>query len=141
MPSPSLADIAFSSKIGCEAAGYLLTFGLVNVLNPKWMIVVLFTLSVPAMIMYLAFWHAPERPVATLFGEPELSLTDDRDNSSVLSDDQEAGLRQLQAEEQNVVYKYVDGEKIIADPGFAKSESGDNSPTNGDKVPRASAYV
>ncbi|KAI8817486.1 uncharacterized protein EV422DRAFT_226686 [Fimicolochytrium jonesii] len=65
------ADVAFSSKIGCEAAGYLLTFGLVNVVNPKWMIIILTIVSIPAMIIFLVFWHAPERPVATIFGEDE----------------------------------------------------------------------
>lgn len=65
------ADFAFSSKIGCEAAGYLLVFGLVNVLNPKWMIVVLFCVGPPCHLVYLFFWHAPERPVATIVGEQE----------------------------------------------------------------------
>jgi hypothetical protein len=68
------ADVAFSSKIGCEAAGYLLVFGLVNVLNPKWMIVVLFCVGPPCHIIYLMWWHAPERPVATIMGESDDEL-------------------------------------------------------------------
>jgi len=87
------ADIAFSSKIGCEAAGYLLVFGLVNVLNPKWMVVVLFSMSVPAMIVYLAFWHAPERPVATLFEEVELSTNSAQSVNSL--EDAEQGHQQV----------------------------------------------
>lgn len=65
------ADVAFSSKIGCEAGGYLLVFGLVNVLNPKWMIVLLFCAGPPAHIVYLLWWHAPARPVATIMGESD----------------------------------------------------------------------
>lgn len=62
------ADVAFSSKIACEAGGYLLVFGLVNVLSPKWMIVLLFCVGPPAHAVYLLGWHAPERPVAELVG-------------------------------------------------------------------------
>lgn len=67
------ADFAFSSKIGCEAAGYLLVFGLVNVLSPKWMIVLLFCAGPPCHFVYLKWWHAPERPIAHLLGEEEKS--------------------------------------------------------------------
>ncbi|KAL1411269.1 hypothetical protein Q8F55_002220 [Vanrija albida] len=63
------ADVAFSSKIACEAGGYLLVFGLVNVLSPKWMIVLLFCVGPPAHAVYLLGWHAPERPVAEIVGE------------------------------------------------------------------------
>jgi hypothetical protein len=63
------SDVAFSSKIGCEAGGYLLVFGLVNVLSPKWMIVLLFCMGPPAHFIYLWGWHAPERPVATIVGD------------------------------------------------------------------------
>lgn len=65
------ADVAFSSKIGCEAAGYLLVFGLVNVLSPKWMIVVLFCVGPPCHLVFLFGWWAPERPVAMVTKEVE----------------------------------------------------------------------
>lgn len=69
------ADVAFSSKIGCEAGGYLLVFGLVNVLDPKWMIVLLFCCGPPAHIVYLLWWHAPDRPVADILESANSSQT------------------------------------------------------------------
>lgn len=93
------ADVAFSSKIGCEAGGYLLVFGLVNVLSPKWMIVLLFCVGPPAHFVYLMWWHAPARPVATIMGEDELSEKSGASTPTIVDDERkpEAATAQVQA--------------------------------------------
>ncbi|BEJ17749.1 hypothetical protein CspHIS471_0700170 [Cutaneotrichosporon sp. HIS471] len=86
------ADVAFSSKIGCEAGGYLLVFGLVNVLNPKWMIVLLFCVGPPAHIVYLLWWQAPVRPVATIMGQSddEVDKNGRKDSTPTVAGDEES---------------------------------------------------
>lgn len=100
------ADIAFSSKIGCEAAGYLLVFGLVNVVNPRNMIIIIWAMSVPAMIVYLLYFHAPQRPVATLVNENEIELSTNSDESTDISSLESHGIQK------QLVYDDINSDKI-----------------------------
>ena len=65
------ADIGFSTKVFCEASGYMISYGLVDVLSPKSMVIVLFCAHFPAAITYLAFFKAPDTPAPVLLNEVE----------------------------------------------------------------------
>lgn len=55
-------------------AGYLLVFGLVNVLSAEWMILLLFCASVPTISILLIFFKAPDRPQALLIDEVDAAV-------------------------------------------------------------------
>ena len=63
------ADIGFSTKVFCEACGYMISYGLVDVLSPRWMVVVLFIAHFPAAITYLLWFRAPATPAPVLLNE------------------------------------------------------------------------
>lgn len=60
------ADIAFATKVFCEAAGYMVSYGLVNVLGEQHMIIVMLCVHIPGSIVYVIWFRAPETPAAQL---------------------------------------------------------------------------
>ena len=60
------ADIGFSTKVFCEACGYMISYGLVDVLGPRDMVIVLFCCHLPAAISYLVFFRAPDTAAPVL---------------------------------------------------------------------------
>jgi hypothetical protein len=58
------ADVGFSAKIASEAAGFMLVFGLVNVLSTREMTYVLLGFSVPAFLLYFILFKPPPTPAA-----------------------------------------------------------------------------
>ena len=65
------SDIGFSTKVFCEACGYMLSYGLVDVLSPRSMVIMLFVAHAPAALSYLLFFHAPPTPAPVLMaGKP-----------------------------------------------------------------------
>ena len=60
------ADIGFSTKVFCEACGYMVSYGLVDVLSPRSMVIVLFCCHVPACVSYLVWFKAPDTPAPVI---------------------------------------------------------------------------
>ena len=60
------ADIGFSTKVFCEAMGYMISYGLSEVLGPRDMVIVLFVAHFPAAVTYLLWFKAPDTPAPVL---------------------------------------------------------------------------
>ena len=60
------ADIGFSTKVFCEAMGYMISYGLSEVLGPRDMVIVLFVAHLPAAVTYLVWFKAPDTPAPVL---------------------------------------------------------------------------
>lgn len=65
------ADIGFSTKVFCEACGYMISYGLVDVLGPRDMVIVLFCCHFPAAVAYLLWFKAPDTPAPVLLYKTE----------------------------------------------------------------------